>query len=109
MIRGHQDSTAQSYAEKYNRTFELIEDEKDILWGDANGDDEINGKDILYIRKYLANLNFDTGVSSVEIGTGADANGDGEINGKDILIIRKYLANFNFETGQSSVVLGPAV
>ena len=79
-----------------------------VFWGDANGDSTIDGKDILYIRKYLANFNYDTGVSNVEIGAGADANGDGNIDGKDILIIRKYLANYNFDTGESSVVLGPS-
>ena len=110
-IRGYDNSTAQAYAEKYGRTFESLGEyvapAPDVLWGDANGDSTIDGKDILYIRKYLANFNYDTGVSNVEIGAGADANGDGNVDGKDILIIRKYLANYNFDTGESSVVLGP--
>lgn len=107
-IRGHKGSTAQAYAQKYHRAFEVIEDQTvTVLWGDANGDGVISGKDILLIRKYLANYNYENESSTVVLNTGADANGDGGVSGKDILLIRKYLANYNYETGSSSVVLGP--
>ena len=79
----------------------------DYLYGDANGDGEINGKDITRLRKYLANYDYDTGTSTVEIGLGADANGDGAVNGKDITRLRKYLANYDYDTGTSTVSLGP--
>lgn len=77
------------------------------LYGDANGDGEVNTKDIVTLREYLANLDFETGVSTVEISGGADANGDGEVNMKDIVLLGSYLANYDYESEESSVVLGP--
>ena len=79
----------------------------DILYGDANGDGVVNGKDVLLLRKYMANYNYDTGASNVTVSSGGDANGDGKINGKDVLLMRKYMANYNYDTGTSTIVLGP--
>ena len=74
--------------------------------GDTNGDEVINGKDVVYLCNYLANYDYETGKSTVDIFEGADANGDGEINGKDVIILCNYLANFDYETGKSTVELG---
>ena len=79
----------------------------DFIYGDANGDGEVNGKDIIVLRKYIANLDPDTGISTQEVSRGADANGDGEINGKDIIVLRKYIANLDPDTGISTSPLGP--
>ena len=57
--------------------------------GDANGDNEINGKDVTLIRRRIvgtynitdADINLDA----------ADVNHDGELNGKDVTMIRRYL------------------
>ena len=78
-----------------------------ISWGDANGDGEITTKDVTLIRRYLANYDDETGLSSVEIAPVADVNGDGEITTKDVVLLRRYLANYDEETGTSTVVLGP--
>jgi len=56
----------------------------DFVYGDANGDGEVNGKDVIVLRRYLVG-------QDVEIFAGADANGDGEPNGKDVIILRRYL------------------
>lgn len=78
-----------------------------ILWGDVNGDGEVTSKDLALLRKYLAGMDFNTGVSDVEVSAGADVNGDGAIKAKDMALLRKYFANYNFDTNQSTVVLGP--
>lgn len=78
-----------------------------FTYGDANGDGVINGQDIIRIKKYLANYDYETGTSSIEIGNGADANGDGVISGQDIVRLKKYLANYDYETDTSTIVLGP--
>ena len=78
-----------------------------VLYGDANGDGEISTKDIVLIRRYLANYDEETGISAVEIEAGADSNGDGEVSSKDIVLLRRYLANYDEETGTSTVELGP--
>ena len=79
-----------------------------ILWGDANGDGEITTKDVVLLRRFLANFDDETGTSTVEIAIGADVNGDGEITTKDVVLLRRYLANYDDETGTSTVVLGPS-
>lgn len=78
----------------------------DFVYGDANGDGEVNGKDVTRLLKYLANYDYDTDTSTVEISAGADATGDGEINGKDVTRLLKYLANYDYDTNTSTVVLG---
>lgn len=80
----------------------------DTLWGDANGDGDVNGQDLLLLRKYLANYDYSTGSSTIVVEAGADANGDGTVNGQDLLLMRKYLANYDYTTGTSTIVLGPA-
>lgn len=79
----------------------------DFIYGDANGDGVVNGRDAVLLRKYMVNYNYDTGTSSVAVSSGADANGDGKPDGKDVVLLRKYMANYNYDTGTSSVVLGP--
>lgn len=57
------------------------------FYGDANSDGVVNMKDVLIIRKYLADLDVEMDQ------TLADANRDGELNMKDVLVVRKYLAD----------------
>lgn len=80
----------------------------DFIYGDANGDGVVNGKDIAKLIKYWANYDYDTGTSEFEVSPGADANGDGVINGADIARLKKYWANYDYDTGTSTVKLGPA-
>ena len=58
----------------------------DLLYGDANDDGNINMKDVLTERKYLADIPVSL---SKTLG---DCNGDGAVNMKDVLILRQYLA-----------------
>ena len=53
--------------------------------GDANVDQNVNLKDVLVLRQYLAGLAQLTSVPH------ADVNGDGEVNMKDVLMLRRYL------------------
>ena len=80
----------------------------DFIYGDANGDGAIDGRDVTRLTKYLANYDYDTETSSIEIGKGADANGDGTIDGRDVTRLKKYLANYDYDTDTSTVVLGPS-
>ena len=68
----------------------------EILYGDANGDCEINMKDVLTLRKHLA------GIEIMLHPLNSDANGDGEINMKDVLMIRKYMAGLIDELGPTA-------
>lgn len=74
--------------------------------GDVNGDWTVNGKDVVFLRQYMANYDYSTDTSPMTIGLGADANGDGVVNGKDVVLLRQYMANFDYTTNTSTVVLG---
>jgi len=79
----------------------------DFVYGDSNGDNKIDMKDVVLLRKYITNFDYDTNTSSVNVELGADANGDNKIDMKDVVILRKYITNYDYDTESSTVVLGP--
>lgn len=63
--------------------------ELELIYGDASCDENVSTKDILLIRKYLADI-----VSDQELDTiAADVSGDENITVMDVLMIRKFLAD----------------
>ena len=56
------------------------------LLGDTNNDGDVNMKDVLALRKFLAGMDV-----SINI-TNSDTNEDTFVNMKDVLLIRKFLA-----------------
>lgn len=100
--------------------------------GDVNGDEYLDEKDLELLKEYLANLNEETGKSTVKVHTGADVNEDGKIDNKDVValknklneqiipgdingdgkiteedlqLLKEYLANYDDETGKSTVTI----
>ena len=59
----------------------------EILYGDANDDGEVNMKDVLTARMYVADIPVYINLVTT------DVNRDGAVNMKDILYIRMYIAN----------------
>ena len=57
-----------------------------VVPGDLNNDGDINMKDVLAIRKFIAGMETEINEAA------ADLNGDGAVNMKDVLILRKFLA-----------------
>lgn len=57
--------------------------------GDLNGDGVVDMKDVLMLRKFIANL---IELSDEAI---ADVNADGSVDMKDVLLMRKYIANWD--------------
>ena len=99
------DSTTKS---NYTLYHELPKKESSpIVYGDVNGDEVVDGKDLVRLKKYLASYDFDTCTSPIEISNFADANGDGFVDGKDLVRLKKYMAAYDFDTGKSDVSLGP--
>lgn len=72
----------------YNGTFYGEIEMDPILYGDTNGDEVINGKDLTLIRRHISGgfvlENFRE--------EAADVNCDGIINGKDLTLIRRYIS-----------------
>ena len=76
------------------------------LLGDVNSDNVVDGRDLVRLRKYLANQDEKTGESTVVISSYSDVTGDGTVDGRDLIRLRKYLIALDETTGISSVVLG---
>ncbi len=60
---------------------------EDVFKGDVTGDDSIDMKDVLMLRKYIAQMDADI------VAANSDVNSDGNIDMKDVLMIRKYIAH----------------
>lgn len=63
--------------------------EPTFLLGDVNSDSFVDMKDILMLRKVLANAEIDVDVYNPKA---ADVNEDAQVDMKDVLMIRKYMA-----------------
>ena len=64
-----------------------------VVYGDANGDNAVNMKDVLLVRKYIAGIEVKLDM------TASDVNLDGAVNMKDVLQLRKFLAGLITELG----------
>jgi hypothetical protein len=61
----------------------------DVLIGDVNDDDSVDGKDVTYLARYLAEW---SGYSVIL--DAADCNKDGSVDGKDVTYLARYLAEW---------------
>ena len=86
---------------------EVVYTKASISYGDATGDQIIDMKDVVLLRKYMAEFDYDSNTSTVAVAAGGDVNGDGIFDMKDVVLLRKYIADFDYDTGSSGVVLGP--
>ena len=69
--------------------------EQSIIYGDINGDGDVNSKDAVLLKKHLAGyegLTFD--------GTAADVNGDNKVDSKDAVRLLRYLAGYDMTLGK---------
>lgn len=61
--------------------------------GDADGDGVVDARDLVVMRKFLANLDYDSGISTVKIYMSADMDDNGYIRAYDLYLLRNYIAN----------------
>ncbi len=91
-IYGYEGSTAQAYAEKYDRKFEVISEASEIMYGDIDGDGKIAASDAALTLTEYANLASGK-ESFTEVQFNAcDVNGDGKIAADDAANILSYYA-----------------
>lgn len=88
-----ENSVAHTYAAVNGFSYTLF---SEVLWGDADGDGTVSLKDVILLRRYIANYSYSDNSSDVTANVGADANRDGEINLKDVILVRQYLANYDY-------------
>lgn len=74
-------------------SFKLISEDS-VMYGDVNGDGEVNGIDLLRLAKYFAG--WDVVISS----DASDVNGDLTVNGLDLLRLAKYFAGWDVQLGE---------
>ncbi|MCL2588007.1 MAG: dockerin type I repeat-containing protein, partial [Oscillospiraceae bacterium] len=67
--------------------------ESPVLWGDVNGDGEVDWADLFLLLDHLND-------PSVVVAPGADVNGDGDVDWADLFLLLDHL-------NDPSVVLGP--
>lgn len=83
--------TANFTNEVFNTQTKDIEDiERLFMYGDVNSDQVVDMKDVLMLRKILAN--YEDVDMTVYNAKAADAATDGKVDMKDVLAIRKYIA-----------------
>lgn len=58
----------------------------ELVYGDADGDNDVTMKDVLAMRKLIANMEVEINEEA------ADVDGDGDVTMKDVLLVRKYIA-----------------
>lgn len=75
--------------------------EEEVLYGDANGDGKIDSKDVILLKKYIANL--DNGKSSVTLGPTAVTNEKG-VTDKRIPVELYALNDGNSTVGEKDAV-----
>ncbi len=66
-------------------------------WGDVNGDESVDMKDVLFLRKALA------GLTALDNERAGDVTFDGSVDMKDVLYLRKFLAHMVDEPECSDV------
>lgn len=88
-VLGYENSTAQSYAEKYGRGFQNLNLSTKL--GDINGDGVVDSSDAtLALREYTLLLSGENGTFSESWKIAADVNSDGTIDASDATKILRY-------------------
>ena len=87
VIRSYENSTAQSYAEKYHYTFESISESAELLPGDADGSGKADILDVIIINKAVLGKEKLTDEQLKAI----DFNNNGKPDAEDALILMKKI------------------
>lgn len=92
IIYGYEGSTAQSYAEKYGRQFEIINENPvtEMVWGDANESGEVNMADAVFIMRCQADP--DEFQMTEQGKKNADVIGNDGVTNGDALAIQQFEA-----------------
>lgn len=86
-IYGYAGSYAETYAKEYGIPFAAVSTGTPAVPGDLNGDGEVNLKDVVLLRRYIAG-GWNTELNEAS----ADLNGDGSVNLKDAVLLRRFIA-----------------
>ena len=79
----------------------------ELVWfgtgfGDVDGNEKVTSTDIVSLRKYFANYDYENDKPDSAVGSGADTNGDGITDTNDLTYLRQYLANYDYDSDTPS-------
>ena len=86
LVLCNKDSCAHQFAIENGMPYMLLDYNSGLI-GDVTNDGNVNGKDLLQLRRYIAGIDSDWAIC-FDL---SDVNSDGKINGKDTLLLRKAL------------------
>lgn len=92
VIHGYKNSTAEKYAEKYNRKFEIIKD----IPGDMNADGTLNVADVIQTQKWLMGI-YDDCIFNLKT---ADMTEDGTIDIADLCVIKSKILTLDTDSAE---------
>lgn len=95
VIYGYSGTAAESYAKENNIKFIDFNDPSQWVMGDASMDGKVTVTDVMFIRRYVAEL-IDEGAFNF---MASDLNKDGKVTVADVMLIRLYVAELidNFD------------
>ena len=64
--------------------------ETEVLPGDFDGNGIVDTRDLIRLREYIANYDYDNDTAPFILPEGSDVNGDDEITLQDIFFLRKF-------------------
>lgn len=64
-----------------------------ILYGDANGDDSVDARDLSLLQQYIAGWDVTLDAEA------ADANGDGSVDARDLSLLQQHIAGWDVTLG----------
>ena len=79
----------------------------ELIWfgsslGDVDGNGTVSSADIVSMRSYFANYDYENDKPGAVVGSGADTNGDGITDTNDLTYLRQYFANYDYDSGKPS-------
>lgn len=74
---------------------------------DGDPDGKITDRDVVILRRYLAEIDEGNGECSIEVSECADVNADGVIDSRDLILLTQYIVSYDYDVGSSNIILGP--
>ena len=91
-------------------TAAVSDDSKAITPGDVNSDSKVDLKDVVFLRRFIADGGYNENGYAAKINeSAADVNADNKVDLKDVVLLRRYIADGGYNPNGYKVQLRSAV